>query len=334
MPLYNRHLSNPAFEYLLSSDGADLLKLLLSPGVKTTNAGIRVPIDVQFRRGDFIQLYAGTACVLRLQWNGTTFQSIPKSVHNFIRLRENTVTAIVENWEHHRDSVEINEPRFLLNESTWQAALAFRFGRNFKKGDPFCVIDAQMRMETLADSRELEIVQESYRPIRQSLCELPVIRLPKEFASGSFWDQIDILGINGDGKIIVVEIKVGTSARGVYSGPIQAGGYTELLTEFKGDLVAGVRPLIEQKKQLGLLPASAPDFNPSGDFEIAPILAVGEPNWRSSMWKTLGIVLSECLEKKSETFKDFRICTFDDVDFDKQSMRPEQIARLNLPWYF
>ncbi len=335
---YHRVLSPQAVAYL-RGEGGPLLTIIREPGVRAAGSEPRLPIDVQLRRGDEIAFYAGMAKILAF----VLTSGVPRiAVDDDYRPHEMTdgdPRSIAERWPEHRDNVKIKD-RYRGKEGYWQSVLAVRYGPGYREGDPWCVVDAQTMIEFPSRSNkreELGAIEAPYQQLAEALFAKsnPGFRLPQGLPTKSLGDRLDLVAVTPDGDIAVVEIKDGANSQGIYLSPLQTGFYVELLERFKSELAAGLQALVRQKKELGLLPPSAPMPKDATNARVFPCVVVGNPKWRSSCWSTLKAVLEQCRLAKPAVFEGLQLMAYE-MDGDQTTIVreiPDKILELGLPWF-
>lgn len=115
-----------------------------------------------------------------------------------------------------------------------------------------------------------------------------------------FGDELDLIAIDREGRLVCIELKHGSSKSGVYWGPLQAGVYCEaweraLKSDQGPQIREGICKLIEQKIEFGLLPEAARGRVPGGSFpSVEAVLAVAKPEWKADVREMLLEVHGEC----------------------------------------
>ena len=88
-----------------------------------------------------------------------------------------------------------------------------------------------------------------------------------------------MLAINRSGDLVAIEIKHGSNSSGIYWGPLQVGVYQDAFFKTLGSIRGGIRGLVAQKIELGLLPQDACSLLEASQLtRVEPILVVAEPN--------------------------------------------------------
>ncbi len=275
-----------------------------------------VQLDLQLRCNNEVHIYAGLTKLLTLRLSDrrmivrahstyeNRYEEVLKTTGSGLRpiFGSYALNELKDFEGRYRDYIETIaiDTRWLAREGFWQAWLAWRYGRKFAHNDPFVVIDAQAVIEFgKGKSRnKTEFINELNRNESKRLsCAFKDPRIsnlaPKMSASTSilarqFGDELDLLGVTRDGDLALIEVKSGHDAKGVYLSPFQLGVYETLWNSIADQgrvrLRDAVNRLIEQKIEIGLLPSIPAIPHLRDDFQIVPILAVGDPNFRSASW--------------------------------------------------
>ena len=306
---YDRALDEEAFG-LVAPNGP--LHFLITDAAGSVDD--RYAYDVQIRKSNTLMYYHGTTRVLtvHLATTGRSPRCKLDAAASYRKLgsyRElagamdtgNTSSMRAAFIHYLSDVVPRTHVRYYRNhkEGYWQNRLCVDFGRHCTAAAPWLVIDRECVIG-FGDGNEkrtfYEDKLEAYTDIRDRLQEKDKARWGKP-AAKTLGDELDLLAIDSDGQLLAIELKHGSNPGGVYWGPLQVMAYQDAFAQVLPGVSKGIRDLVEQKIKLGLLPQEA-GARVAGDRLtcIRPVLAVAEPNPRSSCWRKLGIVLSalEC----------------------------------------
>ncbi|MFC1481600.1 hypothetical protein ACFL6E_05085 [Candidatus Neomarinimicrobiota bacterium] len=119
-------------------------------------------------------------------------------------------------------------------------------------------------------------------------------------------NELDCIGINEKGEIILIEVKDGGDAFGIYFAPFQIGMYLKLFNNLvednQDDLIKTLNMMLKQKIALGLIPETLKDrFNiPNQPIRLKPVLVIGNYNARSSAVKKFRDIQSFILSKRPD----------------------------------
>lgn len=142
-------------------------------------------------------------------------------------------------------------------EGYFQTLVGRRYTIGLKPDDDFVVFDKEFVLGFASVQERIDwnrtIVEEQNRRIA-ALRESYTGNLPREI--GGTYGEVDLLGLNKDGDLVVIEIKQGASARTALA-PVQLGFYFRQLGKVlqeQGDLFYGtVKKMVKQKVELGLI---------------------------------------------------------------------------------
>jgi len=300
----------PSYRRFLSQDFCDLLKpggclnflLTLPPEADRADP---FSIDVQLRAGDIIQYYHGTASLLRVMYcSDGSIQGDAASVYqdspgwrelmqpcpierDLLRRYEQALHIYLP------AAIAATVPRYYRNrqEGFWQNCLAAKFGRDWQPGMDWLIIDREAVIEFDSDAERQQTLaphRERYLAARRQLrAENPDLwGQPNE--GDSLGNELDLLALGPSGELICIELKHGSNASGIYWGPLQACAYRDDFELVLPSIADGIKSLVNQKIELGLLPPSGVRRIPAGDFpKVLGLLAVADPNVWSTCWDRL-----------------------------------------------
>ena len=157
---------------------------------------------------------------------------------------------------------------FLNGEAICHAGLMRRYGHEWRKGDPFVMVDAEVR------------VGYANIPERKAARQ----RMRQEFGLGpSVPTKLDALGVLPTGNIALVEVKPDNSEKSNLEAAVQAATHAAIFARLAaaGLLRDTVQALRDQKRTVGLIPEDAPAVRDRP--EIVPWIAA--PDRGGSDWK-------------------------------------------------
>ncbi len=273
-------------------------------------------LDIQLREHDQVMYYHGTTRLLNLTFfaheHGVTFSpdaarayaAAPKCTGAFGELStlgtNDPVQAESAFGNYLQAAISVAGSRYYANkrEGYWQNRLCIRYGPNSQADDDWLIIDRECVI-TFHDTQEkvdfYEPLVERYERIRDGLQE----RSPRRWGTPRatrerLGDELDILAVNREGDLLAIELKHGTNTKGIYWGPLQVGVYRDAFQAKIAELSPGVRRLVEQKTDLGLLPSHARKRLPDGNFiNVIPVLAIADPPPSKECWAMLGEVMTK-----------------------------------------
>jgi hypothetical protein len=197
-----------------------------------------------------------------------------------------------------KSAVGLAHSRYYRNgaEGYWQNRICERFGRGYRTGDPWCVIDREAVIGFDSQSEKDAIflpLRAQYQAVKDNLQQSD----PATWGAGgaALGHECDLLALSPDGQLLCIEVKHGTSASGIYWGGLQAAAYRDLFAASLDRIGSGIRALVSQKVALRLLPEDALAMIPDSGFRgVASMLVISEPNQRSTCWQRLADVFAHC----------------------------------------
>lgn len=234
-----------------------------------------VPVDPHLREGDGLSLYVGTTAVLSLfragaRWNVVAHRSYAtvgvgpslfrqgKGLGDYIEASwEADDPAFVPTAEAYLAAVRV-EPRWIANEGAVQSGWA-------AVGDPFVQLDreAQLGYPSRVSQREGRAF-EAVRAAREQVAARGWATLPSDRVSA----KLDRLALDGN-RLVLIELKDGAGADGVYYAPLQLLQYAWEWHEALPIVRDGLERLRRARVELGLM-----EDVPLGEG-IRPIVAIG-----------------------------------------------------------
>jgi hypothetical protein len=181
-------------------------------------------------------------------------------------------------------------------EGYWQNFLAWWFGSQWNPQKELLVVDRETVLGfDSADEKDAwygEITR-SYERLAE---RIRASRTDKFQKPANFGDELDLLAIDRQGRLICMELKHRDYSSGVYWAPLQVSAYRDAYAKASAALHAGIAKVVRQKIELGLLPTGAEHVLPKRPWtgeEICPVVAIAQPSKESSgwdAWKALRIV--------------------------------------------
>ncbi len=311
MPCYPRYLSEE-FLNLLVPGGP--LNFLVSDHLRSAIPD-RYALDLQLRDGNTLQYYHGTTSLLRISFEGTrllaeaanTYRNLPGFDDLFVACP--LEPAALHTYERRLPSYlaaaySAADPRWYGNKSEgyWQNRLSIGFGRDWRPGMDWLVLDREACIAFESRSAQDQLCnphREKLLAIRQRLRSEDPVLWGTPSADDSLGGKLDFLALGPDKELICVELKDGGNASGTYWGPLQACAYREDFRLVLDQVTEDIKRLLRQKIMLGLLPSEAANRIPVEKFrQVECILAVAAPNDDSSCWDRLRDVMSRYPETR------------------------------------
>lgn len=296
---YNRALTQDAVS--LMKPGSELAFLLCD--LPTVEDEVNA-LDAQLREHNQIMYYHGTTRLLTVTLRpskcGIILQPDAHATYKqkdaFAQLEKIGRSAPGEAREafmnYLSSALALADKRYFKNhkEGYWQNHLCHRFGRNCQPDDDWLIVDR----ECVIGFSDGDEKREYYNDIISARTQMRTrLQSTDEGKWGRaigkmFGDELDLLAIDRNGRLLAIELKHGSNPSGIYWGPLQAGAYASALQGKLQEIVPGIVALVNQKVDLGLLPEHARTrLENSLLDDVTPILAVAEPNPRSSCWSKL-----------------------------------------------
>lgn len=104
--------------------------------------------------------------------------------------------------------------------------------------------------------------------------------------------EIDVLGVDEDGRLLVIEVKPPNALEGIAWAPAQVRLYAEtvaLWLEIDPDAVDRISRMCAQRLRIGL-PAPAPELPAAPSLRVVPVVAIGEGMTSPEAFDRLGKV--------------------------------------------
>lgn len=317
MPRYKRFLSDLSC-CSLGRDGPLNFLVADSPFVMEND---EFALDVHSREKDALQFYHGTTFLLRIEFKKggirmkankaykavSGFQPVMKtfSFSDSELFRSGALKTDVNTYL--KNAVNGANPRYYRNkrEGYWQNQVAIEFGRNWNPTKRWLVVDREAVVGFPSDTVKTQF----YNEIKAGYLELRS-QLTEEFrwanaAKKGLGDELDLLAIGPDREIVCLELKHGQGSGiiGVYYGTLQAAVYRDAFQKVLPRISEDIKKLVRQKVELGLLPPTALQRLPSGDFcGVVSNLVVAEPQHNGQCWNRLAMVMERCEKARMPVF--------------------------------
>jgi len=189
--------------------------------------------------------------------------------------------------------------KFYQKEGFWSNRLSIEFGRLWRPGMDWLIIDREAVLGFDSKERkdsfyEFKLQTQRIKSNLQAY-DPKLWGTPREPAKrkSTFGDELDFLAIGPDKQLLCIELKHGSYTSGIYWGPLQASVYRDAYSRQLDNITAGIKNLVEQKVGLGLLPPEALSMLPEGNFaKVEGVLAIADVDsyLRSTCWEKAIIV--------------------------------------------
>ena len=190
-------------------------------------------------------------------------------------------------------------------EGYFQNLFSRQFGILSDGSEDFVVVDKEVVIGH--DNKEVKKIyfgeqRKRFMAINEALSRLDAKRYGSKLSEKALGNELDFLAVNRNGKILLIEFKHGSSAKGIYLSPIQIGLYYclfhEYIKQYKDDFISHISSMIKQKKEMGLISQQWPDVTPT--TEIIPMLVIAEYNPERTYFCKFKEVLKICRDKLAD----------------------------------
>lgn len=305
---YARKLAKRVEESMLPS-GA--LRFLID--VALENRDDPYALDIQLREGNELMYYHGTTCLLTIRIsNRNSTLDITATAHEAYGQHAECraeYAALMKTWRITESATLEQAVRFYLpkairaadaryydnkKEGYWQNRLCVRFGPRWRCDDEWLILDREcvLGFDTSGEKTDFYAqAREKFAAFRRQLQDEDSTTWGQITDKG-FGDELDLLAIDPAGRLVVLELKHGSNAAGIYWGPLQTYFYGDAFTSVLGEIRDDLLNLAHQKIRLGLLPEAAGSrLGREGLSRVEPVLAIAEPNENSACWDRMDQVL-------------------------------------------
>lgn len=180
--------------------------------------------------------------------------------------------TLVEPIRQYLDATIGGVAKQFTNEGAVQAMLCTRASALFSVIDREAVIGFSNTAERISTYERLQ------KPLHDACVLEPA---PKWFKPKKFGGELDLLAVDPQGRLLVIEIKPGSSTSGITWAPLQAMFYAELFRAWSAEAGeashANLQSMLKQRVTLGL--TQDPVRSLRYPLEIVPVIAIGgEPS--------------------------------------------------------
>lgn len=269
--------------------------------------------DFQIRENDELMVYCGTSRVVVCKYNqdrkslrvyaAPTYQDVTTGLMRTWNCKDDTaMNDLSILLLKHLKNVDKFVPRSMYQnkkEGYWQNRICVDFGRRWEPSDNWLIVDREVVIGFKDTKEKNSVLGPIVKPYEKAVSELRKEDSKRwgQPVKKSFGNELDLLVIDRQGNLLCIELKYGDATAGIYWGMYQTAVYRDLAKKASPDLlVKGAAELVRQKVKLGLLPESARlrllKLKPQQP-NITAVLAVAQPNQRSSCWKNLEKAVSQ-----------------------------------------
>ena len=264
-------------------------------------------VDIHIREKNELMLYHGGTCVLIIKLaklNKKGFISL--SAH---KTYKDKYKSLMREWEVSDDSklsglkeayvdylktiIEKVNKKYYKNkkEGFWNNKICIEFSRYWAAEMDWLIIDRECVLGFESKSKKKDFYNKAksvYGTIEKEMRTQDSDKWGNINRFKDYGDELDILAIGPNKELICIELKHGSNTSGIYWGPLQTSVYRDAFTEALADISGGIKTMVNQKIDLGLLPEDAKKRLPDGNFtNLKGILLVAAPKEKSRCWNNL-----------------------------------------------
>ncbi len=258
--------------------------------------------NAQLRPGNKIMIYYGGTCLLTATYNGLTgtisfesnsygkkhaaefhaikiapLKSIKKACYDFLKVAAKNAG---DKW-HAEGSEGYFENKLcrLWGGLSWQEYM------------DMLLIDRQAIISFDNDQKK----QKFYNAIKRRY-----LNITQTLAANNTWkekttlgDELDLLAIGPNKELVCIELKTASKDKGFYYAPLQAAAYCEAFATSAHTISNDIKEIVKQKVSLGLLPKTAINRLPAGNFNVRCIVLIMDAHklsLDSEVWGRLDVV--------------------------------------------
>ena len=296
---FRRHVG-PGFEAALAV-GQPLRFLLDGAAVQGEGS---LPLVPHLRDGNSLMLYAGLTRVLDLVYLEGRREFAPSAARAYemhrhgIKRRYPAADAanLAGDLDRYLSAVRLR-PQFVRREGRCQAWLSQRFGADRSGAQDWAVIDSESVIgfpDSQARRRFWAPILERGRRALAVLAESPKL-FGRDICSRCFGGELDLmLWDPAHREFLIVEVKDGASASGIYLSPLQVSCYLAAWRRFAleqpDEALSGLCDLLAQRQRLGMVRGPCKLPQTQTDLRFRPVVVVQDPRERSSCWAKLQMV--------------------------------------------
>lgn len=192
-------------------------------------------------------------------------------------------------------------------EGYYQNELSRKYGICGSASSEFVIVDkeAVVGYENMAEKDSVfGSLRTKYKQLHESISNEHSKRYVKYSQNRSAGNELDFLGVDTSGNILLIEYKHGRDSQntaGIYMSPLQIGLYYDIFSKLDNpDLLRAVTQMIRQKQKIGLI---HPDWRlPKLNGNIIPVLIISYYNYNSTAKEKYGEIMSFVRSRQSEPF--------------------------------
>lgn len=310
---YNRVLSEVQLTKIEHSKIPVLLRMIADIKVKNCRTP-EYAFDIHIREKSELMVYHGGTCLLIINFSGVKGQDLDtvlfkspsygkgKGCDNEFNLfkGQRKIDDINQLAPYICDFLTkiVATPRTVhtkfysnMKEGYWSSRLSIDYGRNWRPGMDWLIIDREAVLGFKKDSFY------QYKLEAQKIKKMLQTKDPKKWGTPNpdesdsmcdFGDELDFLAIGPEKQLQCIELKHASYTSGIYWGPLQTSVYLKEYSNVVNNISENIKELVRQKIRLGLLPPEAEKLLPEGCFnQVEGILAIADADkkLKSTCWR-------------------------------------------------
>ncbi|ADB19109.1 hypothetical protein Psta_4465 [Pirellula staleyi DSM 6068] len=254
--------------------------------------------DLRIRGGDSLEIYHGLERLLTVQSTGDErielnaprrYRQLPEHEALYVMgltLDSDQLATGIDQYL--RAASLLADERFFRDrkEGYWTNQLLKSYGVCWQSDSPWLMFDrwSSIRFETDAEEDAF------YRPLHQ---EQLAKRAKLQQQDRANWGEngflnraVDILAIGPEQQLVCFELMLGSNLPSLYWGCQEAAFNRDMFSMAKEYLSQGIKTLVEQYVELGLLPPTCKSWLPAKNFEsVETNLVIIDPPDDAEVWK-------------------------------------------------
>jgi hypothetical protein len=203
-----------------------------------------------------------------------------------------------------RAAIEAAPRRYLSAEGLVQARLA-------RGGEGFVTIDREVVINFPSQSiKDAALAREAVGV--HAACERLAPTYRWAVKEKAFGDELDMLAVDQQGRVLVVEVKHGGDTAGVGWTPAQVARYLRLCQvwiEATPQAASILNGMLEQARYIGLITDST--FTVSDPVTLVPVIAIGEPMKNSAVANERMKIVHEALAEQDVELPELEVWSVD-----------------------
>ncbi len=241
---------------------------------------------------EWVSIYRGLTRIVSIKLNKTSITIDGADSYKVISPKLYGEKSVIDNFQNDIENlvtqIEKNRQfdRYYKNkkEGFYQNELSKKFGMCGNPDTDFVIVDKEAVIGYSNQEQKDNLfgkIQQKYKQLQREISVLNPERYGNDLDKKAIGNELDFLGLDKEGNILLIEYKHGTNTSGIYLSPLQIGMYNDIFTNFpKKDLEIAVFEMLEQKQKIGLI---NPNWKkPNCIKDIIPVLIISEYNYKSS----------------------------------------------------